>query len=388
MQQPASIPTAPAPAQPIQQAEQAPAPAQTAPKLVEPRLKRAAIQKPKAVNNNQQLAAQPASKKPTVAKPRKLAKHHHPISEHIKTQEIKQLVTPNSTVTVFFPVVASPIPVTNEAVNTTVEKEAEVVLYGEIEQPQQVEDEIAIIKPPRKKHVKKHAGPVDIVVTSTFKPEADDRIDQAKKMSERVVLKEETNLIEAQQLLQSAYQALQMGQIETAQDLYEQVHRLDPSNVNAALALAVLYQKEDALQEARDLYNDILSNSPDQTTALYNFLVLLGRENPDKAIDEFNKLQQIRPKDSVIPAQIAMIYAEQKQYPIATKYLRRALSIAPSNTSYMYNLALLLERQGETRQAEQIYMQLVDAYRRGESLPIAVTKINARLGRIIAAKSQ
>lgn len=179
--------------------------------------------------------------------------------------------------------------------------------------------------------------------------------------------------------MEKAYKALSAGQIEGAVALYKQVLRHNKQYKPALFGLAAAYHQNAQITESRTIYEVILKQDPKNKQALSNYLATLSEESPDEALKKLEILEEKAPGNSAIPAQIAIIY-HQKQDPVkAARYLRKAISISPDNTTYRYNLALLLDQMGHRKQAISLYKQLVNASLRGETIPGSAVQINERL---------
>ena len=179
--------------------------------------------------------------------------------------------------------------------------------------------------------------------------------------------------------LDDAYRALESGQIEAAASLYKRVIYADPDNKQALFGLASVYQRSGQLAQARSTYSKLLTLDPENWPAMNNFLILAAEEAPDHAIEEFVRLMKINPQFAPIPAQIGMIYYQQKKYDNAANYLVRAIQLDAGNLSYRFNLAVIYDKLGRGRQAARLYEQLLEAANQGKTLPENVDKIQERL---------
>ena len=170
-------------------------------------------------------------------------------------------------------------------------------------------------------------------------------------------------------LVASAYQAFTLGQMEASIMLYKQLLRINSGNKEAKFGLATAYFQLQQRNQARKLYTEILASAPEDQAALNNFVVLLRQETPEEALEELKKLAQANDKISDIPAQIGMTYARMGNSQEAIKYLRRAVSLAPSNAAYRYNLAIILDKDKQYPEASAIYRQLLIAAQHGVAIP-------------------
>jgi tetratricopeptide (TPR) repeat protein len=106
---------------------------------------------------------------------------------------------------------------------------------------------------------------------------------------------------------------------------------------------------------------------------------LVADEAPQAALDQLEKLENRNPDFSPIPAQMAVIYQKQGNMDKASEKMFRAVSLAPENLTYRYNLAILMDKQRNYEEAAKLYQQIIEAYQRGEVIPGNPLKIQERL---------
>jgi Flp pilus assembly protein TadD len=179
--------------------------------------------------------------------------------------------------------------------------------------------------------------------------------------------------------LEKAYSAMVAGQPTVAVEIYRRALEASPNNTQAQLGLAVAYHRAGLLNDARPLYMDILAKDPTNRDALNNFLGLVAEEAPDEALIKLQKLMARNPDFSPIPAQMAVIQQKKGDITAASESMLRAVSLAPENLAYKYNLAVLFDKLGKKEEASSIYSSLLDAYMRGENLGVNVRAIQERL---------
>ncbi len=179
--------------------------------------------------------------------------------------------------------------------------------------------------------------------------------------------------------LEKAYQAAMNGDLQNAAMLYSEVLKVSPKNTQALFGLASVDQKMGKLDEARPLYGELLKIDPHHQGALNNFLVLAGAEAPEDALQKLRILETKNPDTSPLPAQIGIICEKLGRHEEAVYSTRRALALAPDNITYRYNLAIMLDHQKDWKSAADVYLQLIAAADRGESLPASRPEIQERL---------
>jgi tetratricopeptide (TPR) repeat protein len=123
----------------------------------------------------------------------------------------------------------------------------------------------------------------------------------------------------------------------------------------------------------------LLAIDPQNEEGLNNFLVLLGDEAPEEALQEMKKLQRTHPNFSPLPAQMAVIYEKMGAYHEAIESMRHAIELSPENIKYRYDMAVIMDKQGDWENAAVFYQQLITANERGEKIPAKPEEIQERL---------
>lgn len=73
-----------------------------------------------------------------------------------------------------------------------------------------------------------------------------------------------------------------------------------------------------------------------------------GIENYDKAINLFLKCKQLDASNPVVDHELAKVYYETKQYPLAEEYALKAVTSEPENLWYTDTLIAILQKQGKS----------------------------------------
>lgn len=179
--------------------------------------------------------------------------------------------------------------------------------------------------------------------------------------------------------LEKAYQEINVGNSGAAMATYRQILDNAPNNTQALFGLATLNHRARQFDKARSLYARLLAVDPQHRDGFNNFLVLLADEAPDEAAAELERLEDKNPGFSVIPAQLAVIYQKLGKNDKALDKMFRAVSLAPENMTYRYNLAVMLDKQQKYAEAARVYRQLIEAASRGEKIPGNIENIQQRL---------
>lgn len=183
-------------------------------------------------------------------------------------------------------------------------------------------------------------------------------------------------------LMQQAYDALMTGQTESATSIYKQILDKEPKNKHAKFGLAATYQKAGQQEQAREIYGELLKKDPKNREALNNYLVLVAEEAPTDALTELENLEKFHPEFSPIPAQLGLLYMKNKNYQEAFRALTRATILDPDNLLYRYNLAILMDKTENYREAIKLYRQIIDAGLNGITVPETPKKLQERINHI------
>lgn len=161
--------------------------------------------------------------------------------------------------------------------------------------------------------------------------------------------------------------------------MYKSVLKRQPGQKLALFGLATTYHKEKQYAKARTFYHELLRRYPDFADGLNNFLLLLGEEEPAEALAQLDMLASRNPGFSAIPAQKALIHWKLGNYREAVTLFSDAIQLAPENLTYRYNMAVMLDEMGESLEAAKLYDQLLEHYRKGNSIPASPQRIQERL---------
>lgn len=179
--------------------------------------------------------------------------------------------------------------------------------------------------------------------------------------------------------LERAYNALMAGETEQAVTIYKDVLSNAPDNETALFGLATTYHRLGQMEKAAILYGHILMKNPYNLETLNNFLALVGEESPEIAAEQMERLAAHNPEFSPIYAQLAALYTRLDKLPLAVDRMSMAVGISPDNLTYKYNLAVLYDQAGDKTNAIRIYRQLLRSSQMGQALPTNVKSIQERL---------
>jgi Flp pilus assembly protein TadD len=177
----------------------------------------------------------------------------------------------------------------------------------------------------------------------------------------------------------SAYDMLMRGQYQGALDLYDSVLKSAPANFSALLGRATALHKLRRYGDARIAYRAVLAVDPQNPQALTNMMAIVADGQPDQALSELRDMARQYPSFSPINAAIADIEMRQGDTQGALADYGRAISASPENGLYRLNLAIIQDHAGMKRDAADSYARALQLLASGDSLPVPVAQIQARL---------
>lgn len=184
-------------------------------------------------------------------------------------------------------------------------------------------------------------------------------------------------------LLAEAYNALQTGDVETAQRLYTQIARTEPRSIDAWLGLAALALQQGKTDEATRHYFQILELDPRNALAQSGLIGLLGRGDPLGAETRLKQLIAREPS-AFVYFTLGNLYADQSLWAQAQQAYFQAHHLEPGNPDYAYNLAVGLEHLGQSKLALAYYRQALGlAASRGHA-HFDATRVRDRISRLAA----
>jgi Tfp pilus assembly protein PilF len=182
-----------------------------------------------------------------------------------------------------------------------------------------------------------------------------------------------------------AYTALEAGRLDNAQQLYGQVLRAEPNNIDALLGLAAIAQQQGNINDATKFYLRILELEPRHALAQSAMIAMLGRSDPLAAETRLKQIAAREPSPFLYFT-LGNLYADQGLWAQAQQAYFQAHHLDPDNPDYAYNLAVGLEHIGQHKLSLTFYrraVQLASAKGRANfNLAQAQERINQLASRV------
>jgi tetratricopeptide (TPR) repeat protein len=144
-----------------------------------------------------------------------------------------------------------------------------------------------------------------------------------------------------------------------ALDLLIRAHRLEPQNPDVIFLMALVSMSQSYFEDAIPLLESGVQLAPrraDLVAALGESYFMAGKV--DKAIEQFHKLIEIEGSARSY-AFLGLAYRQLGRFDEARQYFEQGLKLDPHNTSCLFNLGYIAERQGDAAKAEAIFERVL-----------------------------
>jgi len=195
---------------------------------------------------------------------------------------------------------------------------------------------------------------------------------------------------------------------DRAADTAKESISLNAKDVNSKILLGNIYFDQGKFKEAADQYGDALKENPDNAAVMYNLGMSMLKTGDEFAAMEYLRKAAAADRIGEIAhraySRLGVMYTERKNFEMAEKYLKEAVSVRPSDALNRYNLGIAYMRQNkkeeaaeEFKKAEELgerdsemlenlgdaYLAMRD-YNRSQSVYERLLNINSRNVRILS----
>jgi hypothetical protein len=158
----------------------------------------------------------------------------------------------------------------------------------------------------------------------------------------------------------SANRALKLGRYEAANEMYEDLYRVNPKDEGILSGRALVFQKMGMNQQAIAAYEQLLKLYPNNIDAIVNLSGIIRKEYPAVALNKLLDLREKYPNNVFVIAQLGVTYADAGNFQDAIKSLITASEMDPQNPLHFYNLAVILEKASEPKEAIKNYEKALE----------------------------
>ncbi len=186
-----------------------------------------------------------------------------------------------------------------------------------------------------------------------YKGDTDKQIELLSKLIKR----DKTNAAVYAELART-YMAI--SNLELAQKNAKKAHQLDPNKEWYLLTLAEIYESSEQRSAAIDCYNKLKLINPRNPTIYHKAAqLLLHEKRPEEAVANLEKLQVEQGVDEETSRRIFDIHKTTGDRKKAVSTLQNLIAAYPDNVRYMGNLASYFMEIGEPENAKDIYEQIL-----------------------------
>ena len=153
----------------------------------------------------------------------------------------------------------------------------------------------------------------------------------------------------------SAYQALQSGDLATAQRDYRQVLKGEPKNTDALHGLAAISLSQGQPEAAEEFFLRALEADPKDAAAQAGLIGLRGQVDPMQSESRLKNLLAGQPESPALNFALGNLYARQGRWNDAQQSYFRAFAADSENPDYQFNLAVSLDQLRQPKLALQYY---------------------------------
>lgn len=153
----------------------------------------------------------------------------------------------------------------------------------------------------------------------------------------------------------AATRALKLGRYAAAMEMFEKLYKRNHKDPRILMGLAVAQQGAGFNESAARTYEDLLKIQPNNADAIVNLMGIMKGQYPSVTLKKLMELRNKYPSNPGIPAQIALVNAEQENYDDAVRFFEVAASMDPRNASHVYNMAIVFDKKGDVSGAIRNY---------------------------------
>ena len=161
--------------------------------------------------------------------------------------------------------------------------------------------------------------------------------------------------VQADPVLEGAYQAYNAGDLARARDDYQQVLRANPDNRDALLGLAAVETQAKRYDAADRFYTRLLELDPRDAHAQAGLIGLRGQVDPLAAESRLKNMIAAQPDASFLHFTLGNQFAAQERWAEAQQAYFNAYAGDNENADFAYNLAISLDQMHQTKPALEFY---------------------------------
>lgn len=158
----------------------------------------------------------------------------------------------------------------------------------------------------------------------------------------------------------SANRALKLGRYEAAKEMYENLYNINPKDEGVLSGRALVFQKMGLKEQAINAYEELLKLYPENIDAAINLSGIIRKEYPAVALNKLLDLREKYPNNVYVIAQLGVAYSDSGNFKDAIRLLTLASEMDSQNALHFYNLAIILEKASEPKEAIKSYEKALE----------------------------
>ncbi len=148
---------------------------------------------------------------------------------------------------------------------------------------------------------------------------------------------------------------------QKADEIISKALSMDPKNVKNIMLFGNILFEQGKYKEAKSQYEEALKINPDNSSALYNMAIALLRLGDEVSAVEYLKrvgtVDKLGNITHLSYSKLGVIFTRHRDYELAEKYLKLAISVNPNDAIDRYNLGLLYLKQNKNREALEEFLK-------------------------------
>ena len=160
-----------------------------------------------------------------------------------------------------------------------------------------------------------------------------------------------------------AIKSHQNNNLETAENLYNTILKIDPNHIDALNNLGLVSQVSGKSQKAINCYEKVIEIDSNYMHAHFNLgSIFYGMGESQKAISCYEKAIEIDPNHKDALNNLGVIFKELGNYPKAISCYEKVIEIEPNHSDALNNLGLVFQILGNYSKAISCYEKAIEAY--------------------------
>ena len=184
-------------------------------------------------------------------------------------------------------------------------------------------------------------------------------------------------------VVKEAYEAYQSGDYAAAKTKYEKIIKDFPDSRDGLLGMGAIAVYEHDWERAFDMYSRLLTIDPGNTVARAALINLVGASGQVNLESTIKLMLHDNPRSSYLYFSLGNVYASQTRWAEAQQAYFDAYRYDSSNPSYALNLAIALDRLGQSETALDYYNTALKLTS-GKQTEFDAAKVQARVDAISA----